>query len=133
IQVNYTDYQAGLYASDSTVYTQFRLAVSEDGETWQTVADLTGERRDRPNAYVELPEPVRARYVRYEHVYVASAYLAISDVRVFGNGDGGAPATPSGLTARRDTDPRNAFLAWEPVEGVVGYNIRWGIAPDKLY
>lgn len=133
IQVNFTDYQAGLYASDSTVYTQFRLKVSEDGETWRTVADLTGERRDRPNAYVELPEPVRARYVRYEHVYVAAAHLAISDLRVFGNGDGGPPATPTGFTVRRDTDPRNAFVTWEPVEGAVGYNVRWGIAPDKLY
>jgi hypothetical protein len=35
---------------------------------------------------------------------------------------------------RRDGgDPRNAFIAWEDVPGVVGYNILWGIDEDKLY
>ncbi len=133
VQVNFTDYQSGLFASDSTVYTQFRLSASTDGVAWTPIADLTGEQRDRPNAYVELPEPVRARFVRYEHVYVGAAHLAISDVRVFGNAAGPPPATPAGLTARRDADPRNVFLRWDAVPGAVGYNVRWGVAPDKLY
>ncbi len=63
----------------------------------------------------------------------SSPNLAISDARVFGNGSGAPPATPAGLTARRDADPRNVFLAWETVPGAVGYNVLWGIAPDKLY
>src|SRR5688500_6572237 len=87
--------------------------------------------RDRPNAYIELPKHVRARHLRYEHVYVGSAHLAISDIRVFGNGDGKAPRTPSRLTAKRDSDPRSAYVEWQKVPGVVGYNILWGIAPDK--
>ena len=37
------------------------------------------------------------------------------------------------MTVRRDTDPRNAFIAWRRVAGVVGYNILWGIHPKKLY
>ena len=28
---------------------------------------------------------------------------------------------------------RNADLKWEKVPGAVGYNVLWGIAPDKLY
>lgn len=133
LQVNYADYQSGRFQSDSTVYTQFRLLASRDGRSWQTVADLSREKRDRPNAYVELPAPVRARYVRYEHGYVGAANLAVSDLRVFGTGAGRAPATPAGLRVRRDADPRNAFVSWRPVSGAVGYNVRWGIAPDKLY
>ena len=134
VQVDYADYQSGLFASDSTVYTQFRLSASLDGRSWQPLADLaTGERRDRPNAYVELPRPVRARWVRYEHVHVGAPNLAISDLRVFGNGDGPPPATPGGLTVRRDRDPRNAVVDWRPVTGAVGYNVRWGIRGDKLY
>ena len=77
--------------------------------------------------------PVRARYVRYEHIHVGAAHLAISDIRVFGNGTGLGPATPTGLTAQRDSDERDATISWQPVPGVVGYNIRWGIAPAKLY
>jgi xylan 1,4-beta-xylosidase len=133
IQVNYADYKSGLYGTDSTVFTQFRLSASRDGVQWTTVGDLSRERRDRPNAYIELPKPTHARFIRYEHIHVGAANLAVSDIRVFGNGDGSRPATPAGLTAKRDRDERNAMIAWQPVAGVVGYNVRWGISPTKLY
>jgi xylan 1,4-beta-xylosidase len=133
VQVNYADYKSGLYGTDSTVVTRFRLQSSGDGRQWTTIADLSRETRDRPNAYVELPAPTRARFIRYEHVHVGAANLAISDIRVFGNGSRKRPATPSGFTARRDMDERNATITWKPVRGVVGYNVRWGIAPTKLY
>ena len=133
LQVNYTDYKAGIFGTDSTVYTAFRLRASRDGSRWTTIADLSRSRRDHPNAYIELPSSVRARFIRYEHVHVGAANLAISDIRVFGNGAGSPPATPAGLSARRDRDERNAVITWQPVPGVVGYNVRWGIAPEKLY
>jgi xylan 1,4-beta-xylosidase len=118
---------------DATVYTQFRVLHSRDGKRWAVLADLSHEQRDRPNAYVELPAPVRTRYVRYEHGHTAGPNLAIGDIRIFGNGDGRPPATPTGLSVRRDADERNAFVTWSPVPGAVGYNVRWGIKPDKLY
>jgi hypothetical protein len=133
VQVNYVDYQSNIFASDSTVYTRFRLTHSSDGKEWALLADLGDEKRDRPNAYIELPRPVRTRYVRYEHGYVASRNLAIGDIRIFGNGNGRRPATPTGLMGRRDTDRRNAFVSWKPVRAAVGYNVRWGIGPGKLY
>lgn len=134
VQVNYTDFRNTLFESDSTVYTTFRLHASRDGRTWTMVADYTqGPRRDRPNAYVELDSAVHARYVRWEHGYTAGPHLAVSDLRVFGTGDGTRPSAPAGLVARRDTDRRNAFISWRPVKGAVGYNVRWGIAPGKLY
>jgi hypothetical protein len=133
IQVNYADYKSGLFGTDSTVVTRFRLLGSLDGKRWAQLADLSRENRDRPNAYVELAAPVKARFVRYDHIHVGAANLAISDVRVFGTGNGVKPATPSGLSARRDRDERNAFISWNPVANVVGYNLRWGISPSKLY
>ncbi|MBI2924512.1 MAG: family 43 glycosylhydrolase [Verrucomicrobia bacterium] len=134
VQVNFTDYKAGLYASDETVYTQFKLHASLDGTNWSVIADLTNEKRDRRNAYLELRKPVRARFVKYEHAYVASPNLAISDVRVFGHGGGEPPRTPGKLEVRRDgNDFRNVFISWEDVPGAVGYNLLWGIRDDKLY
>jgi hypothetical protein len=109
------------------------LSVSADGKQWKTAGDLSREQRDRPNAYIELSTPTRARFVRYEHIHVGAANLAISDIRVFGNGGGSRPATPSGLIARRDRDERNATITWNAVPGIVGYNLRWGISPTKLY
>jgi hypothetical protein len=133
VQVNFVDYQSNIFVSDSTVYTQFRLYHSRDGQSWEMIADLTTEKRDRPNAYIELPQPVRTRYIKYEHVHVAAPNLAISDIRVFGNASGRPPRTPAGLAVRRDADPRNAFVTWRGVPGAVGYNILWGIGPGKLY
>jgi xylan 1,4-beta-xylosidase len=133
IQVNYADYKSGVYGTDSTVLTRFRLHTSSDGSRWSIAADLSRSMRDRPNAYIELTSPRRARYVRYEHIKVRADNLAISDIRVFGNGDGARPTTPAGLAAQRDRDERNATITWQPVPGVVGYNVRWGIAPKKLY
>lgn len=133
LQINYADYQSGLYGTDSTVVTRFRLQSSVDGRQWNILADLSRERRDRPNAYIELDAPVRARFIRYEHIHVGAANLAISDIRVFGNGAGRPPRAPSGLAARRDRDERNAVITWRAVPGAVGYNVRWGIAPAKLY
>jgi len=134
VQVNFSDYQSGIFASGPEVYTQFRLHASLDATHWTTIADLTAERRDRPNAYLELPGPVKARYLKYEHVHIASPQVAISEIRAFGHATGEPPATPDGLQVRRDgDDSRNAFLSWRPVPDAVGYNILWGISDDKLY
>ena len=133
IQVNFADYNSHLFASDSSVYTRFRISTSLDGREWSRAADLSRETHDRPNAYIELPAPVRARYVRYEHLHVGAPTLAISDIRVFGSAGGPSPATPAHLAVVRDTDARNAHIEWAPVGGVVGYNVRWGLAKNKLY
>ncbi len=58
----------------------------------------------------------------------------MGDIRIFGNGAGRKPGTPGGVRVERDPeDGRNAFIEWEPVKDAVGYNILWGIHPDKLY
>lgn len=132
VQVNFADYKSNRYADAPDIYTEFELQSSLDGERWSPLAKTEAPRRDRPNAYLELPAPVQARYVRYVHGHVGAANLAISDIRVFGSAGGKPPATPAGVTARRDTDQRNAHVAWKPVKGAVGYNVLWGIRPDRL-
>jgi xylan 1,4-beta-xylosidase len=134
VQVDYFDYKQTVFDSDSTVYTTFQIQTSTDGKTWATAADLNREpRKDRACAYVELDQPTRARYVRYVHGYVAGPYLSINAFRVFGTGNGAAPTTPTKFVAKRQKDQRNADLSWEKTPGAIGYNVRWGIAPDKLY
>jgi xylan 1,4-beta-xylosidase len=134
VQVNFTDYKSNIYDGfDPKIYTQFRMYSSSDGKQWNKIADLTNAKRDRPNAYIELEKPSKARYIKYEHVYCAAPNLAISDIRVFGNAMGKAPFIPSKFSVKRDVDPRNAFVSWEKVKGATGYNILWGIAKDKLY
>jgi xylan 1,4-beta-xylosidase len=67
VQVNYADYKSGRFADAPDIYTDFELQHSTDGQTWQPLAKPDGPRRDRPNAYIELPQPVRTRFLRYVH------------------------------------------------------------------
>ena len=133
VQVNFADYRSGRYGNAPDLVTQFVLQGSLDGARWTTLADLSNETRDRPNAYVELSTPQRLRYVRYVHKHVGAQHLAIADIRVFGNADGKNPATPQGVVATRGRDAREATIAWRPVPGAVGYNVRWGLARDRLH
>ena len=132
VQVNYADYKSGRFADAPDIYTEFVLQASNDGQHWREIARTEPPRRDRPNAYFELPQPVRARFIRYVHRYVGAANLAVSEIRVFGNADGAVPAVPAELTAMRGTDQRDATIRWARVPGAVGYNIRFGIRPDRL-
>ena len=132
IQIDYADFQSGRFADAPDIYTEFTLEASPDGQHWQEVARTEPPRRDRPNAYFELASPVRARFIRYVHGHVGAANLAVSEIRVFGNADGAAPATPANLVARRHADQRDATISWARVPGAVGYNIRFGIRPDRL-
>ena len=76
---------------------------------------------------------VKARYIKYENVYMPTPNLAVSDIRIFGNGSGSTPEVPKNLKVVRDKDERNAFITWNKVPDAVGYNILWGIKKDKLY
>jgi xylan 1,4-beta-xylosidase len=132
VQVNFADYKSGRFGDAPDIYTEFELQQSLDGQSWQPLARTEPPRRDRPNAYFELPQPVRTRFIRYVHGHVGAANFAISDIRVFGNADERVPATPAGVTASRHSDQRDATIRWARVPGVVGYNIRFGIRPDRL-
>jgi len=132
VQVNFADYKSGRFADAPDIYTEFELRASLDGNAWQRIAATEPPRRDRPNAYFELAQPVRARFVRYVHGHVGAANLAISDLRVFGSAGGAMPATPGGVVGLRHSDQRDATIRWARIPGAVGYNIRFGIRPDRL-
>jgi hypothetical protein len=133
IQLNYHDHETGIYTRTDGLRHRFTIEVSEDGGTWETVVDRSNSWKDSPNAYIVLNQPVEAKFVRYKNIEVPGPNLAMSEIRVFGLGAGEKPAQVKGFTINRETDRRNASFSWEPVEGAQGYNIRWGIAPDKLY
>lgn len=57
----------------------------------------------------------------------------LSEIRVFGKGLGEKPAGVKQFSVVRQPDRRDALIEWDSVMGAQGYNIRWGISPDKLY
>ena len=106
--------------------------MSTNGSEWVTVHDTIGTRADAPHAFIELEQSRRARYVRVTSGAMPfGGRFAISGLRVFGLADAAAPraVTPTGERA----DELTVALAWEPVPGAVGYNVRYGTSPEKLY
>jgi hypothetical protein len=44
-----------------------------------------------------------------------------------------SPQQVKQFRVERQSDRRDALITWQGQKGCQGYNIRWGIAPDKLY
>ncbi|WP_235208372.1 family 43 glycosylhydrolase, partial [Saccharicrinis fermentans] len=133
LQVNFHDYQSNMYGRYPNLRHRYTMEASLDGVHWEMLVDKSNSYKDSPNDYVELPTAHNARYVRYTNIEVPTPYLAISDFRVFGNGNGKRPSRVENFQVNRYKDRRDAFITWSAVKGAQGYNICWGIAPDKLY
>jgi len=134
IQLNYYDYGSDQHDRADDIYFQYRIYASDNGQDWTLVVDKSDNDTDCPHDYVELAEPLDTRWLKLENIHMGSGNFCLSEFRVFGNADGEKPAGVSGLNVDRDRkDPRNAMISWQHSEGAYGYNIYYGIAPDKMY
>lgn len=133
IQLNYNDYRSNLFGKPDGLYHRYRIEGSLDGDNWRVLVDRGSGYKDVPNDYVELDTPERVRYIRYRHIHAPTQNLSISGLRVFGTGEGKLPTSVSGLVVTRGPDRREASLQWANQSNTQGYNVQWGIDPDKLY
>lgn len=134
LQLNFFDYEeTGFWGRMPNLRQRYLVEASVDGARWRVLVDYRNSFRDAPHNYIELDQPIEARYIRYRHHYVPGKNLAMGNIRVFGLGRGKKPATVKGFTVVREADERNARISWKSVKGAQGYNVLWGVAPDKLY
>ena len=134
LQLNFFDYEeTGFWGRMPNLRQRYLVEASVDGARWRVLVDYRNSFRDAPHNYIELDQPIEARYIRYRHHYVPGKNLAMGDIRVFGLGRGKKPATVKGFTVVREADERNARISWKSVKGSQGYNVLWGVALDKLY
>lgn len=133
IQVNYNDYKSDIYGKVPGLYHRYAIEGSLDGKEWVTLVDRKDNYKDVPNDYVELAMPTKVRYIRYKNIHVPTEHLSISDLRVFGVGEGKAPKKVQNFAVDRYDDRRDAMISWKKLPDAQGYNVIWGIAPDKLY
>ncbi len=143
IQVNFADealapeFPAEEYGSDrgdrrielSPQISHYTLEASADGVTWTLLEDVA---RECSNGYYEYKDGICARYIRLtggELPY--GQVMRVSGLRVFGNGSG-EKCEAARAKAVRVSD-LEAVVSWEPVENAQGCNVRYGVAPDKLY
>ena len=133
IQVNYHDYKSGIYGKVPGLHHRYTVTGSINGIDWYNLVDQSENYKDVPNDYVELGTPVQVRFVRFNNIHVPTPSLSISAIRIFGKGEGRKPSVVKNFNVERGKDRREVHLTWSPVEGAQGYNIRWGISPNKLY
>ncbi len=133
IQVNYHDYKSDLYGKIPGLHHQYVIEGSVDGQNWLTLVDRKNSYKDVPNDYVELGTHQTVRYIRYKNIHVPTPNLSISDLRVFGLGQGKLPTAVKNFSVSRYKDRRDAMITWSKQTNCQGYNVLWGIAPDKLY
>ena len=136
IQVNYADQDAdsSFLGKMNGIYHQYILYASNDGKTWSVLVDKSRNKTDVPHDYIELSKPVEARYIKLENIHMPTGKFAISGLRIFGNGHGNAPDTVKSFIALRgDSERRNVWFKWQTNDNATGYNIYFGVVPDKLY
>ena len=134
IQINYADHHAFQYGKAMDLYHRYKIYMSDDGTNWTLLIDKSYNDLDVPHDYVELTNPAQARYLKLVNVHMASGYFALCGFRVFGKAPGNIPPAVRGFRVdRSDTDPRNASIYWQQAGDAYGYNIYFGIEPEKLY
>lgn len=136
IQVNYADQDvdSSFLGKIPGIYQQYIIYASDDGKKWKVLIEKSMNKNDVPHDYIELANPVEARYLKIENAHMPTGKFAISGFRVFGNGHGAAPDTVKHFIGLRgDSERRNIWFKWQTNDEATGYNIYFGEAPDKLY
>jgi|LSQX01.3.fsa_nt_gb hypothetical protein len=116
-------------------FQSYTVQVSNDNQNWSMLIDKSNVTQDLRHDYIELPEPVKARYVKITNVFTHDeGKFAVKDFRIFGNPDVAKFTKVSNVKiVRNPEDLRDATLLWDPVPGADGYVVRYGIEPGKLY
>jgi xylan 1,4-beta-xylosidase len=134
VQINFAENNTKIFGRDPKIYIQYLLEYSDDNKTWKVLEDKKMNKTDVPHDYIQLATPVQARYVRLTNYYIPDGTFAIAGLRVFGNAQGQIPQQVKNFSAiRTQNDKREVKLKWDKNTDAVGYNIRYGTQPDKLY
>jgi len=122
---------------ESEMYYQYLAEYSNDNRTWKPLIDKRLNKTNVPYDYVQLDSPVKARFIRLTNYHVpkvTGGKFAVAGFRIFGTGTYPKPAKVTDFNVVRDpNDRRNAAVTWTSVFGAIGYNIRLGTKPNKLY
>lgn len=112
--------------------TRYLLEGSVNGSDWFVLADKRTVDTDLSHDYLRF-DGIQVRYLKVtaEELPYGEDF-ALSGLRVFGIGAGEKTAAVTSFDAEY-TDPMTVKLTWESVPSAIGYDIKYGIAPDKLY
>ncbi|MFH4964858.1 discoidin domain-containing protein [Gaetbulibacter sp. M235] len=138
IQINYADQDVEFKGKTLGKFHQYKIYGSNDGKKWHVIIDKSKNSTDVPHDYVELKNPVKARYVKIENIKMPTGKFALSGFRIFGKGAGSKPESVQNFIALRSSpekygERRSIWFKWQQNQLADGYVIYWGKSPHKLY
>lgn len=121
------------YIESAEYTTRYLLEGSLDGETFFVIEDKTNADTDYSHDFLVRENGIQIRYLKLSKMEVPYQQIpCISGLRVFGIELGRKCAQPDYSVCR--TNPLDMEIEIEtPSDDVVGYNVVWGHAKDKLY
>ena len=127
------------YIEEAETVTQYLLEGSVDGEVFFVLEDKTQADTDLSHDFLVYENGIELRYIRISNMKVPyDQNPCISGMRVFGKGVGDLPeqavyevVRSSGIDMEVDINTK--LSEGDKAEPVTGYNILWGLKPDKLY
>lgn len=109
---------------------EYSIEISNDSKDFYPLTNVSSP---NPHEFLTMSTPIKARYllVKLKHMPFGGKF-AVSGIRVFGASPVAKPDVITNFSVVRQSST-SAVASWSIVPGATGYNIRWGIAPDKLY
>lgn len=119
--------------SGTSLVTRYILEYSVDGVNWETLEDKSNTNTDLPHDLIVCEEGVEVRFLKITFIELPyDKKAALSGFRVFAEPKGTAPGKVVDSEYHM-VDDMSLSIRWPRANGAIGYNIRYGIAPDKLY
>jgi len=133
VQINFADVKSTNYDRLRNDAYRYAMEISDDGRTWKPCLDRKDNTRDAPHEYIQLDQPVTARYAKLTNIHTpAGAVFSVSGLRLFGSGLGKPPGQVSGISAERKANRRLIKVSWKKSSRADFYIVRYGIKPDRL-
>ena len=125
------------YIEEAETVTQYLLEGSVDGEKFFVLEDKTQADTDLSHDFLLYENGIELRYIRISDMKVPyDQNPCISGLRVFGKGRGNLPEQAAYKAVRSseidmeiEIEPSDKNVS----DSTTGYNILWGLKPDKLY
>jgi len=134
VQINFADYESTLKPDSKEIFYRYRILASQDGKSWDVIADKSNNTADACHDYIQMENPVQTRFIKIENITVPDGRFSLYDLRVFGTREGNTPAEVSVFTVtRNENDTRRALVEWPADDEATGYIVNYGTDPQKLY
>lgn len=130
-----SDFQTNSRYIDSgdNLRTRWILEGSLDGTQWFCLKDNSTTEEDLSHDGVFFEKGVDVRYLKLTTVELPyHKKMSLSGFRVFGEPKGNLPEQVSRYDIE-SYDNTTKIVKWNKTKNTIGYQVRYGIAPDKLY